>query len=199
MATAETARAPLWPVERPGPQDDATLVQRVLHGDRGAFSALVRTYEPALFALCRRLLGGRDAEAEDVTQDTFLRAFSRLGELQDPHRFAPWLYSVARSLCREKWRREAAERRALEGRSELERIAALEAEDSRTDVGAVIAGLPEVERRALELKYFEGLSYQEIARCMGLSFSKVDHLIRQARARLGHRMGVRRRRHEGDL
>lgn len=85
------------------------------------------------------------------------------------------------------------------GTFELERIAALEAEDSRTDVGAVIAGLPEVERRALELKYFEGLSYQEIARCMGLSFSKVDHLIRQARARLGHRMGVRRRRHEGDL
>ncbi|HLU47543.1 MAG TPA: sigma-70 region 4 domain-containing protein, partial [Planctomycetota bacterium] len=68
-----------------------------------------------------------------------------------------------------------------------------------SEVASALAGMPPEERRALELKYFEGLSYQEIARRLGLSFSKVDHLIRQARARLSHRMSVRRRRHEGDL
>jgi len=186
-------------IERVPRHDDATLVERVRAGDREAFARLVETYEPSVFALCRRLAGGREAEAEDIAQDTFLRAYRKLGELEDPHRFAPWLYAIARSLARDWRRRQAVERRALEGRSELERLSAPSDGFGEAEVASALAGMPPEERRALELKYFAGLSYQEIARRLGLSFSKVDHLIRQARARLSHRMSVRRRRHEGDL
>jgi RNA polymerase sigma-70 factor (ECF subfamily) len=176
-------------VER-GP-DEAELITRVLKGDRDAFRPLVEAYEPAVFGLCRKLVYGREAEAEDLAQETFLRAFTRLEELKDRDRFAPWLYQIARSLCRDWSRRASAERRALERKIHLKRWeeAGREADD---DVGFALSNLPDEERKALELKYFEGLSYREIARRMSLSFSQVDHLIREARQRLGRRMTVKR-------
>ncbi|MBN1441589.1 MAG: RNA polymerase sigma factor [Planctomycetes bacterium] len=191
------------PLQEPAEEPDApSLIARVLKGDREAFRPLVETYEPAVFGLCRRLLGCRGADAEDVAQETFLRAFERLGELKDRRRFAPWLYQIARSLCRDWTRRSAVERRALEEkRKEIERRMAGGAceGDGGCEVDPLLGTLPLDERRALVLKYFEGLPYREIARRMDLSFSRVDHLIRQARSRLSHRLSVRRRWIEGDL
>ena len=69
--------------------------------------------------------------------------------------------------------------------------------DSERDDDRVASALQEIparEREALELKYFEGLSYKEIADRMGLSFARVDHLVREARARLGRRLQVARQR-----
>lgn len=167
------------------------LIERVLAGDRSAFRPLVETYEPAVFGICRRWLGGREAEAEDLSQETFLRAYRRLGELRDRRRFGPWLYQIARSLCRDSMRKALAERRALERRLDLERWEAA-GKSLDEDVGACLEALPRRERRVLELRYFEGLSYREVAQRMNLSFSRVDHLIRQARDRLGRRFTVAR-------
>jgi RNA polymerase sigma-70 factor (ECF subfamily) len=178
--------------------DDGELVRRVLAGDLGAFAPLVEAYEPTVYALSRSLLGGRTAEAEDISQETFLRAYRRLGELQDPSRFAPWVFQIARSLCRESRRKLATERRALQGYSAVERqISVPNAEPDALE--RALCELPGDERLALELKYLEGLSYAEIGRRLGLSFSRVDHLIRQARARLGRRVEVHRRRNERSL
>jgi RNA polymerase sigma-70 factor (ECF subfamily) len=172
--------------ERPVP-DESDLVLRVLRGDREAFRPLVDAYEAAVFGLSKRLLDGDEVEAEDLCQEAFLRAYRRLSELKDPRRFGPWLYRIARSLCRDKLRRRRAERRALDVHSSRLRWEAV-ANPGAEEVGAVLAGLPEGERRALELKYFDGLSYQDIAEAMGLTFAQVDHLIRDARARLGRRL-----------
>jgi len=177
--------------------DEPQLISRVLGGDRSSFRPLVETYEPAVFGLCRKLLGGDEAEAEDLSQETFLRAFSRLDDLKDHRRFAPWLYQIARSLCRDRRRRFVAERRALEARSNFERWRVELRPDhpavDSEEISSVLREMPDVERRALELKYFQGLSYSEISGLMGLSFSRVDHLIRQARARLSRRVSVSRR------
>ncbi|MEM7231806.1 MAG: sigma-70 family RNA polymerase sigma factor [Planctomycetota bacterium] len=168
---------------------EADLVARVLAGDRMAFAGLVRVYEPTVFAICCRQLHGDRAEAEDLSQETFLRAYRRLAELKDPRRFGPWVYQIARSLCRDFQRHMMAERRALQVRGELAALeAAGAAETLGADVQSVLASLPADERQALELKYYEGLSYQEIASRLGLSFSKVDHLIRGARQRLSRRL-----------
>jgi len=184
---------------RHGADSEPELIARVLQGDPTAFRPLVETYERTVFALCRKLLDGSEAEAEDVSQEAFLRAYRRLPELKDPQRFAPWLYQIARSLCRESHRRRRAERRALERRQELERQEAAGRGGEKDDIGSVVAALPPGERQALELKYFEGLPYREIARRMGLTFAQVDHLIRQARERLSRRIRVARRERERSL
>jgi len=168
-------------------------VERVVEGDRTAYRPLVECYEAAVFGLCRRLLGGCAAEAEDLSQETFLRAYSRIGELKDLDRFGPWLYQIARSLCRDHVRHLIADRKALRGRVELTRWRLVD-ELPSDEVASVLSGMPSREREALELKYFEGRSYKEIADVMGLTFVRVDHLIRDARSRLARRLRVARKR-----
>lgn len=172
------------------------LIARVLGGDAEAFRGLVEAHERAVFGLCRRLSHGNDAEAEDLTQETFLRAYERLDQLDDRTRFTPWLFQIARSLCRDRRRRREIEARALERRAEEVRRA-LERPETSTAPGAhaphALEDLPPDERQVLELRYFEGLSYDELTRRVGLSFSQVDHLIRRARARLARRLLVRAR------
>ena len=174
---------------------DRDAVARVLAGDAGAFRDLVELYEPSVHGLCRKLLGGDSAEAEDLTQETFFRAYRYLPRLEDPERFGPWLYQIARSLCRDRRRRAQVERRALAERAdELRRRAGEVLDDGACgEVGKALSDLPHEENEALTLRYFEGLSYDEIAGRLGLTFSQVDHLIRKARTRLERRLRVRKR------
>ena len=177
-------------------QGTAEQIRRVLSGDSAAFQCLVETHERAIFGLCRRLLFGNNTEAEDLTQDTFLRAFESLERLEDPLRFTPWLYQIARSLCRDRRRRLDIESRALVERGEVLRRSLLPRGDEiaeRECVPSALEDLPPEERTALDLRYFQGLSYGEIGEKLSMSFSQVDHLIRKARARLSRRYLVRQR------
>jgi RNA polymerase sigma-70 factor (ECF subfamily) len=175
------------------PPAERQWVERVVNGDRTAYRPLVESYEAAVFGLCRRRLGGSEAEAEDLSQETFLRAYRRIGELKDLDRFGPWLYQIARSLCRDRVRHLIAERRALQGRVDLARWN-LVRELPGGEIASVLSELPARERKALELKYFEGRSYKEIADALGLTFARVDHLIREARSHLARRLEVARQR-----
>jgi RNA polymerase sigma-70 factor (ECF subfamily) len=177
------------------PERDADAVARVLSGDGQAFRLLVESYEPAVFGLCRRLLAGNRADAEEVTQETFLRAYRYLARLEDRARFAPWLYQIARSLARERLRHQDVERRALLERAErLRRTFPWRREEPGEPILAkALEDLPAEEREALVLRYFEGLSYEEVSKRLRLSFSRVDHLIRKARARLARRLHARER------
>jgi RNA polymerase sigma-70 factor (ECF subfamily) len=175
------------------------IIARVLDGDSEAFRELVRQHYAAVFGLCRRLLFSRESEAEEVTQDTFFNAFKHLSRLEQPDRFSSWLYQIARSLCRDRRRRWKVETRALMERAELLRRRGLERVPKEEEyfLDSALRDLPAQQREALYLKYFEGLSYGEIARHMQLSFSRVDHLIRKARARLARRLAVRERGEHG--
>ena len=178
--------------DHPAPERDADAVARVLAGEAQAFRLLVEAYEPAVFGLCRRLCGNT-ADAEDVTQETFLRAYRYLARLEDRARFAPWLYQIARSLARERRRRQDVERRALAERAERLRQGIRDRDDEPVGpaLGKALEDLPGEEREALVLRYFDGLSYEDISKRLRLSFSKVDHLIRKARARLARRLHAR--------
>ena len=191
MRTSHTA------TELSGPVTDsagvAETVSRVLAGDTDAFRLLVEAYTRAVYGLCRRLLRGNTADAEEVTQDTFLNAYRYLSRLEDRERFQPWLFQIARSLCRDRRRRQEAEQRALARRSELLRRQELLAKSSNDEspLTAALSDLPAEERQVLHLRYFEGRSYEELSRSLSLSMSQVDHLIRKARARLARRVAVR--------
>src|SRR6266508_4394045 len=90
-------------------RSDAELVAAAMGGDRGAFAAIYDRYADRLHDFCWSLLRDRD-EAADATQDAFLVAAERLGQLRDPERLRPWLYAVARSqaLARLRARRRTA-------------------------------------------------------------------------------------------
>lgn len=173
--------------------DLTAAVVSVIAGDLDAFRPLVAAYEPAVFGLCRQLLGGRDDEAEDVAQETFVRAYRYLPRLKDPECFGAWLYRIARSLCRERRRRQQAERRAMQVHAEAVRRELIpgQSADVVAHLGGALDELPPAERQVIVLRYFEGLSYQDVCRAVGLSFSQVDHLIRKARSRLARRLHVR--------
>ena len=162
-------------------EEEARWITRVLTGDAEAYRPLVERYHRSVFLLATRLLNGDKAEAEDLTQDSMLRAYQYLASLSDRRRFGPWLYQVARSLCRDRLRRKDSERRALEHRVQQMRRDAI---PERDYLGSALSRLPPREFRVLHMRYFEGRTYEEIAEHMDLTFSKVDHLVRRARASL---------------
>jgi RNA polymerase sigma-70 factor (ECF subfamily) len=170
-------------------ESPAETIAKVLDGDREAFRKLVAVHEPAVFGLARKLLRGDEEQAEDLTQETFVRAYCCLHRLNDRERFGPWLYQIARSLFRDRCRRRDAERRALRAWAEDARRPRESREDSAEagDLTPALTDLPEAERRILTLRYFDGLSYKELSERLKMSFSQVDHLIRKARSRLARR------------
>jgi DNA-directed RNA polymerase specialized sigma24 family protein len=93
---------------RPDARDDAELVRAATAGDRGAFAAIYDRYADRLHDFCWGLLRDRD-EAADATQDAFVVAAERLGQLRDPERLRPWLYAVARSQALRRIRARSRE------------------------------------------------------------------------------------------
>src|SRR3954449_8867785 len=84
---------------------DEDLVARSIDGDTDSFNQLVKRWERPIYALAYRTLG-RDEDARDVTQETFLRAFRSIGGFRGQAKFSSWLYRIALNLCRDWIRRE---------------------------------------------------------------------------------------------
>jgi RNA polymerase sigma-70 factor (ECF subfamily) len=150
--------------------DVATLVGRARSGCGVSFEALYRRLGPAVHgALLARL---RPAEADEATQDVFVRAHARLSTLEDPGAFAPWVLAIARNLALDRLRaRKREQERAAPlpeetpGRDEADRSA----EELRARVLHHIQGLPEAYREPLVLRLVEGLSGSEIAAATGMT------------------------------
>jgi RNA polymerase sigma-70 factor (ECF subfamily) len=176
--------------ETPRAPGDAEIVARVLAGDAEAYRPLVERYQRAVLGLAARLLGP-GGDAEDLAQEAFVRAFRYLPTLKEPDRFGSWLYQIVRSLSRDRNRRKDAERKALERRRDALRWATVPGGEG---IGSALYRLPPTEYQILRMRYFEGMSYEEIARRRSMTFSQVDHLIRKARDRLARHLSRERER-----
>ena len=169
---------------------DETIIQRALDGDKTAFSVLVNRYREAVHALAYRKLGNFH-EAEDVVQETFLRAHQKLPTLKNRAKFAGWLYAIATNCCRMSLR--SRERRDAESTSfdELrpEQIGRISLAHHASEPGSqlleeAIEALPESGRTPLKLYYMEGMSCPEIGRMVGISANAVRDRLYRARKRL---------------
>jgi RNA polymerase sigma factor (sigma-70 family) len=156
---------------------DATLVASALAGDGAAFADLVGRHLPRLRALAFAVLGERE-EAEDVVQETLLRAYLGLATLREPERFGSWLGTIAVNLARMRRRRPRRETMPLE------ELAAPALDEVETGVGAALAALPREARELLLMHYVEGLSCAEIADRLSLSSGAVRVRLHRARERL---------------
>ena len=175
--------------------DDAQLIQRVLDGDDTAFSALVNKHQKRVHALAWRKTGDFHV-AEEITQDTFLKAYQNLSTLKEPQKFAGWLYVIAANYCK-MWRRKkrlSTQSLGDTDSAELEKttysgyvIAENErttAEAQREVVKKLLAKLQESERTVITLYYLGGMTYEEISEFLGVSVASIKNRLYRARRRL---------------
>jgi RNA polymerase sigma-70 factor (ECF subfamily) len=169
---------------------DEELVALSIGGDVESFNQLVVRWERPIYALAYRVIG-REEEARDVVQETFLRAFRGIGNFRGQAKFSSWVYRIALNLCRDWIRRE---RRTPilptpEGVDVIELAAeqgpAESIEDlvARNDMSQVVADLmtrlPEEQRTAIILKEYHGMTFQEIADLQGVPLSTVKTRLYQ--------------------
>ena len=175
--------------------NDAELIQRVLDGDDTAFTELVKKYQKSVHALAWRKLGDFHI-AEDITQDTFLKAYQKLSTLKKPQRFASWLYVIAANHCSTWLRKKRLWTQPLEdtNSAQLEKatysgyvIAENErttAEAQREVVKKLLAKLQESERTVITLYYLGEMTYEEISEFLGVSVAAIKNRLYRARRRL---------------
>jgi len=168
----------------------AGLIGNVLAGDNEAYRPLVENYQRAVFSLAYRLLRKNSADAEDITQETFVRAYEYLGSLEDSRRFGPWLLQIARSLCLDRFRRQETEKRALKQRLEQLRLEGAPEKEAAASEGmeSALFQLPPDEYQVLKMRYYDKCTYEDIAARMQITFSQVDHLMRKARSHLATKL-----------
>src|SRR5437667_10399849 len=169
---------------------DEEVVARSISGDNGSFNELIIRWERPSYALAYRTIG-REEEARDVCQETFLRAFRALPGFRGQAKFSSWLYRIALNLCRDWVRRErrAPVVQAPEGVDLMELAAEAEPSESieelvaRKDLSRAVeramAVLPEEQRTAIVLKEYHGLTFQEIADLVGCPLSTVKTRLYQ--------------------
>jgi RNA polymerase sigma-70 factor (ECF subfamily) len=169
---------------------DEELVARSVGGDLDSFNLLVVRWERPIYALAYRVIG-REEDARDVCQETFLRAFRALRGFKGQAKFSSWLYRITLNLCRD-WMRRARRTpvvQAPEGVDLVELAGERDGSESVEDlvsrrelsqmVARAMAILPEEQRAAIILKEYHGLTFQEIADLLDCPLSTVKTRLYQ--------------------
>lgn len=177
--------------------DDYRLVERVQNGDKQAFDVLVLKYQHKIVKLVMRYVRDQ-AEALDVTQESFIKAYNAISKFRGDSAFYTWLYRIAINTAKNHI--VAMKRRPMEYDLDLQEMAGYEPhaqlrdydspdritqrEELRETLQASIDGLPEELRIAIVLREIEGMSYEEIATAMSCPVGTVRSRIFRARAAL---------------
>jgi RNA polymerase sigma-70 factor (ECF subfamily) len=151
-----------------------------IHGDREAFEMIIRTHSRTLFAIAYGILQSRE-EAEDVVQDSLVKAWKTRWRVRDPEKFPAWLATIARHKARDVFRK----RRTVALSEQL--IEMVEPEPANTtaldqQLHSALAALPELHRAALTLRYFEGIDYRTIENTLGLTNGALRGILGRALA-----------------
>jgi RNA polymerase sigma-70 factor (ECF subfamily) len=169
---------------------DEELVARSRGGDLDSFNQLVLRWERPIYALAYRVIG-REEDARDVAQETFLRAFRALGGFKGQAKFSSWLYRITLNLCRDWIRRERRTpiAQAPEGVDLIDLAGEATPSESIEDlvsrkqlaeaVARAMALLPDEQRTAIILKEYHGLTFQEIANLLDCPLSTVKTRLYQ--------------------
>jgi RNA polymerase sigma-70 factor (ECF subfamily) len=161
---------------------DRTLAERVLErGDERAFRLLYRRHTPYLYQFALRLLGGNESDAEDVIQETWIRAVESLGSFRWEAGLRTWLGGIVLNLCRGVFRRRS--RTWLDGDDTIHRmaIAVQPQTDVRIDMERALAQLPDGYRTVLLLHDVEGYRHAEIASALGTTTGTSKSQLHRAR------------------
>ncbi|CAL2083200.1 RNA polymerase sigma-70 factor, ECF subfamily [Tenacibaculum sp. 190524A05c] len=171
--------------------NDQTYIEKTLKGDTNAFAFLVNNYKVMVFSLAMKMLKSRE-EAEEISQDTFIKAYKNLSKFKGDSKFSTWLYKIAYRSCldslkknREKYHADTIDEITINKINSTDNI--LE-EISRKERAVIIKEcldrLPEEERTILWMFYYDELSLKEILEITDLSESNLKVKLHRARKRL---------------
>lgn len=173
---------------------DATYARQVQEGNRDAFRVLLERYDGMVFDLTHQY-AETPADAEDLAQDVFTRAYRRIGDLENPSRFSSWLYGIALNRCRDYAKnvrrdtyafshteeRDGADALATNTRSQDE---ALVAEERGEKLWTALEELSSTYATPFLLKYRDGMTYKAMSKRMDVSVSALKVRVHRARKKL---------------
>lgn len=174
-----------------------SLIEQCLAGDQSAWEQIVRQNWRKVFNVAYKFVGKHD-EAEDLTQDIFLKIFRALGTFDRRANFQTWIISISRNLCIDHYRSVRKERQTIArdvdsadlqpATTERGPYQAAEHQDLRAQLRQALERLPTTLRTAVVLRDLQELSYQEIADRLGLPEGTVKSRINRGRIELAHQL-----------
>lgn len=196
-------------LDAPGaPADVSALIQQCLAGDEAAWQSIVRAHRRKVFNIAYKFVGSVE-EAEDLTQDVFIKLFRSLGTFDRRANFQTWLYSVTRNLCIDHYRALRKEREALNRDLDVDLLAPaskersplqlLESRDQAALLRRALDRLPEAMRTAVVLRDLRELSYEDIARTLALPDGTVKSRISRGRTELARQIQIIRQEDQARL
>lgn len=177
---------------KPKDVEDQILVERSLQGEQQAFEQLVKRYQKSIYNLAYRMTGSRE-DAEDLAQETFLRAYVKLETFQVGRRFSPWLFRIASNLCinwrnRQKQRELSLDSLGEDKKEQLlfpdtsaDPLFQIEQNQLQTLLQQEILALPVRYRLVFTLRYLEDHSCREIAEILDMPEGTVKTYLFRAR------------------
>ncbi len=180
-------------------RDDGGLIDRTRAGDRSAFELLMAKYANLVGSIAYNITGDVHA-AGDITQDTFLKVYRNLRNLEDPRRFKGWLCSIVRTTCVDWLRKErikpaSIEKIAEEGlEPEGEFLGTVfsqtstELEELREKVLYAVNGLPRIYQQIILLRHLRKMSYREMSEFLALPIATIESRLYRARLMLKDRL-----------
>jgi len=175
-------------------EEGRALVSRSRNGDHEAYAALIRTHHRMIHSLTYRMTGST-ADADDLSQETFVRAYERLATYKDTAKFSSWLYRIALNACLD-WKRSETRRNRLKvywseaADTEAPESNAKPSKDEVSDpVQLALLRLPTKQRIAIALTLFDGLTHADAADALGCSEATVSWRVVAARRKLKRWLG----------
>ena len=183
------------------PQEDREIVREVLNGKKELFALLVHRYEDKIFNYIYYLVKQKQ-EAEDLAQTTFVKAFFALRQYNHAYEFSTWIYSIARNVCLDYFRKRKKEEADVslhivvgdDGDTEMgelmeedhspDPLKTVLNDELREKIEKAIASLPLKLREIVVLRHLEDCSYEEIAQIMNLPVGTVKSYLHRARKKL---------------
>ncbi|MDE0185432.1 MAG: sigma-70 family RNA polymerase sigma factor [Candidatus Poribacteria bacterium] len=173
--------------------EDGYIIQKCLDGDAAAFGLLVDKYKGSVYALAYTKLGNFH-DAQDITQEVFLKAYQKLRTLKQCDKFLSWLYAITSNSCKDFLRSKASrpdgEYVADQEQECLDKISicSYQEDEIHLTLQEALSELPEIHRQVLTLHYLGGMSCREIARFLGASPHAIAMRLNRARAKLKKEM-----------
>ena len=169
---------------------DSMLVRLTLEGHKEAFAELVLRHQDRVFGFALQMTRN-PADAADLAQEAFVRAFRKLATFKPDHTFHPWIMSICANLVKNRFRGETRRRAAEETHLDLEQASAPAPADPRREaVDQALWRLDEQDRVPLVLKHVDGLSYEDIARILHIGLSAAKMRVKRARDELVRLLSV---------
>jgi RNA polymerase sigma-70 factor (ECF subfamily) len=165
---------------------DDTLMQQIQNGDHQAFATLVERYLKALYGFAQRMLGN-STEADDIVQETFLRVWHKASQWQPQAKVSTWLHHITHNLCIDAHRRKKGE---VVDITQVELIDPQQPahhqqqQDVALQVQSALQKLPESQRSAIILCYYQEMSNREAAQVLGMTVSALESLMARGRRKL---------------